>query len=98
MLYVAQASMIIIHIGMTLLYQRGAGSGDFGTGEQEFLLEFDKYKNPTKNRNSKYIFLLKILFLVKIGTYYHGCRRPFNSLQWKKLSNLFWSRELYNIE
>jgi hypothetical protein len=40
----------------------------------------------------------KILFLVKIGTYYRGCRRPFNLLQWKILSNSFWSREMYNIQ
>ena len=78
--------------------ERGAGSGDFESGEQEFLSEFDKYKFFTKNRNLEGNFLLKTLFLVKIGTYYRGCRRPFNSLQWKKLSNFFWSRELYSIE
>ena len=57
--------------------ERGAGSGDFVSGEQEFLSEFDKFRNFTKNRNSEGIFLLLILFLVKIGTYYRGSRRPF---------------------
>ena len=73
--------------------QRGAGSG-----EQEFLSKFDKHKNPTKNRNLDNYFFLKILFLVKSGTYYRGCKRPFNPLQWEKLRNFFWSTELYNIE
>ena len=46
--------------------ERGAGSGHSTSGEQEFLLEFDKYRNFTKNRNSDDNFLHKILFLVKI--------------------------------
>jgi hypothetical protein len=40
----------------------------------------------------------KILFLVKIGTYYRGFRRPFNPLKWKIFSNFFCCRELYNIQ
>jgi hypothetical protein len=31
--------------------ERGAGSGDFESGEQELLSEFFKYQNSTKNRN-----------------------------------------------
>jgi hypothetical protein len=31
--------------------ERGVGSGDFESGEQELLLEFYKYRNSTKNRN-----------------------------------------------
>jgi hypothetical protein len=58
------------------LCELGAGSGDFESREQELLSEFDKYRNSTKNRNSDGNFLPNILFLVKIGTYYHGCRRP----------------------
>jgi hypothetical protein len=76
----------------------GAGSGDFESVEQELLSKFDKYRNSTRNRNLDGNFLPNILFLVKIGAYYRGCRRPFNPLQWKKLSNFFWSRELYNIQ
>jgi hypothetical protein len=78
--------------------ERGVGSGDFESREQELLSEFDKYQNSTKNRNSDGNFLPNILFLVKIGTYYRGCKRPFNPLQWNKLSNFSWSRELYNIQ
>jgi hypothetical protein len=78
--------------------ERGAGSGDFESVEQELLSKFDKYQNSTRNRNLDGNFLPNILFLVKIGAYYCGCRRPFNPLHWKKLSNFFWSRELYNIQ
>jgi hypothetical protein len=45
-----------------LLCERGVGSGDFESGEQELLSEFDKYRNSDGN------FLPNILFLVKIGT------------------------------
>jgi hypothetical protein len=31
--------------------ERGVGSGDFESGEQELLSEFFKYRNSTKNRN-----------------------------------------------
>jgi hypothetical protein len=57
--------------------ERGAGSGDFESGEQELLSKFDKYQNSARNRNLDGNFLPNILFLVKIGTYYRGCRRPF---------------------
>jgi hypothetical protein len=57
--------------------ERGAGSGDFESGEQELLFKFDKYQNSARNRNLDGNFLPNILFLVKIGTYYRGCRRPF---------------------
>jgi hypothetical protein len=60
--------------------ERGAGSGVFESGEQELLSEFDKYQNSTKNRNLDGNFLPNTLFLVKIGTYYRGCRRLFNPL------------------
>jgi hypothetical protein len=60
--------------------ERGAGSGVFESGEQELLSEFDKYRNSTKNRNLDGNFLPNTLFLVKIGTYYRGCRRLFNPL------------------
>jgi hypothetical protein len=78
--------------------ERGAGSGDFESGEQELLSKFDKYQNSTRNRNLDGNFLPNILFLVKIGTYYRGCKRSFNPLQWKKHSNFFRSRELYSIQ
>jgi len=65
----------------TLLRVRGAWSGDFESEEQEFWSQFDKYKIFAKNRNSKGIFLLLNLFLVKIGTYYCGSRRAFYPLQ-----------------
>jgi hypothetical protein len=60
--------------------ERGAGSGVFESREQELLSEFDKYRNSTKNRNFDGNFLPNTLFLVKIGTYYRGCRRLFNPL------------------
>jgi hypothetical protein len=78
--------------------ERGAGSEDFESGEQEVLSDFLKYRKSSKNRNFDSYFFQKKLFLVKFGTYYRGCRRPFNPLQWKILSNFFWSREFYSIQ
>jgi hypothetical protein len=56
--------------------ERGAGSGDFESGEQELLSKFDKYQNSTRNRNLDGNFLPNILFLVKSGTCYneHQCQ------------------------
>jgi hypothetical protein len=38
------------------------------------------------------------LFLVKIGTYYRGFRRPFSPLKWKILNKKKFSRELYSSQ
>jgi restriction endonuclease S subunit len=78
--------------------ERGAGSEDFESGEQEVLSDFLKYRKSSKNRNFDGYFSQKKLFLVKFGTYYRGCRRPFNPLQWQILSNFFWSIEFYSIQ
>jgi hypothetical protein len=42
--------------------ERGAGSGDFESGEQELLSEFFKYQNSTKNRNFDGYFSQKNYF------------------------------------
>jgi hypothetical protein len=64
-------------IGVRLLCERGAGSGDFESGEQELFSEFLNIEILLKIEILMVIFSKK-LFLVKVGTYYHGCRRPFN--------------------
>ena len=35
----------------------------------------------------------KFLFLVKIGTYYHGFKRPFSPLQWEGVCTLEWLKK-----
>jgi hypothetical protein len=70
----------ILGRGYCASVERGVGSGVFESREQELLSEFDKYQNSTKNRNFDGNFLPNTLFLVKIGTYYRGCRRLFNPL------------------
>jgi hypothetical protein len=42
--------------------ERGAGSGDFESGEQELLSEFYKYRNSTQNRNLDGYFFQKFYF------------------------------------
>jgi hypothetical protein len=45
-----------------LLWEWGAGSGDFESREQELLLDFFKYQNSTKNRNFDGYFFQKNYF------------------------------------
>jgi hypothetical protein len=48
--------------GYCAIVERGAGSGDFESGEQELLSEFYKYRNSTKNRNLDGYFFQKFYF------------------------------------
>jgi hypothetical protein len=73
------------------------GAGILREGSRNYYQSLINIKIPLKIEIDGN-FLPNILFLVKIGTYYRGCRRPFNPLQWKKLNNFFWSRELYSIQ
>jgi hypothetical protein len=47
--------------------ERGAGSKDFESREQELSLNFCKYRNSTKNRNFDGYFFQKIYFRWKLG-------------------------------
>jgi hypothetical protein len=48
--------------GYCAIVERGAGSGDFESGEQELLSEFFKYRNSTKNINFDGYFFPKNYF------------------------------------
>jgi hypothetical protein len=48
--------------GYCAIVERGAGSGDFESGEWELLSEFYKYQNSTKNRNLDGYFFQKFYF------------------------------------
>jgi hypothetical protein len=56
------------------------GAGILRVGSRNYCQSFLNIEIPLKIEISMAIFP-KILFMVKIGTYYPGCKRPFNPLQ-----------------